>query len=56
MREQALKKKDLEFQDHLCRFIRFLQVHNGFMPFIYMSAAISGARSWPPHCLFEGAG
>lgn len=26
LREQALKKRDVEFQDHLCRFIRFLQV------------------------------
>jgi len=25
-RERALKKKDLEFQQHLCRFARFLQV------------------------------
>ena len=25
LREQTLKKKDVEFQDHLCRFIRFLQ-------------------------------
>lgn len=25
LREQTLKEKDVEFQDHLCRFIRFLQ-------------------------------
>lgn len=46
LREQALKKKDVEFQDHLCRFIRFLQVITTSLTASPQADALNVRKPW----------